>query len=738
MSQLLRRLRALHPIRGYVERLTPTHVEGWVLHRGGRPIRLSLHLGHRRYPLTPVWSQRLDVAAREGERFAQAGFYCRLDPSLTAAAPSADAQAAIQIRANGRRLPQAPAATAARAERRQHWAALRALNAQLLDQPEAAVFPQACAIERQLGLSATARRDYWRSIIPLLCQQGEGQALASLAELPAWCAAEPTASAWERSLALVPPALRSDQAGLAQALDQLAQQPAQGWLNTECLRFAIGRLLVTDPAKPADPSRLAALQQAFLELLAGIGTDAFSRLYDLGLIDSLILLLRATQDAPPAQREALITAAIHCYGLCPSFWERLDRAWVAHPAALDAPLQAAQAQWQALHAAWCAPEPSPAQRLHALSAPLQAFARWGAADSIAFLHHLLGPLHSAPTPVPPEAEPLLALLDQLSPAEHERRRGWHQGATLWPPGVPTQAAHRIERLSAPQRLADLADAPLVVIAVLRNEATLLPHFLAHYRQLGIHRFIIIDNGSDDGSRETLLVQPDVLLYHAPGEYRHAQYGVAWQQAALGNLCAGQWTLLVDADEFLVYPGYPERPLTRLLSALDDQGRDAALTPLIDRYPQGDLADADFSRQAPMRAAPCHDRQPLLRWRLGSGNYSNAETQLSALRHRLLPEAAPNAFTAQKYALVRYRPWMRYAQGLHDVANARVGDLGLRLLHFKYHAGFRERVRVEIERGQHFDGAREYQGYWGMERGGFWDSEKSVEGCRLPLAAQKNK
>ena len=34
--------------------------------------------------------------------------------------------------------------------------------------------------------------------------------------------------------------------------------------------------------------------------------------------------------------------------------------------------------------------------------------------------------------------------------------------------------------------------------------TVLPHFLAHYRGLGVGCFVMVDNLSDDGTREYLL------------------------------------------------------------------------------------------------------------------------------------------------------------------------------------------------------------------------------------------
>jgi Glycosyl transferase family 2/Galactosyltransferase len=299
-------------------------------------------------------------------------------------------------------------------------------------------------------------------------------------------------------------------------------------------------------------------------------------------------------------------------------------------------------------------------------------------------------------------------------------------ARIWPTHTPPSLgfkSNQLELLSPAARLADLASAPVMVVAVARNESTLLPHFLAHYRRLGAGHFVIVDNLSDDGSREGLLQQPDVTLYSADTEYRHSHFGVTWQEAVLAAHGLGRWAVLADIDEFLVYRSSATRPLPVLTSELQAQGADAALVLMVDMYPQGDLDDADFATTDPFQAANCHDQRPLLHWRLGAGAYSNSDNYLSALRHRLIPDSAPNMYTSQKVALLRYQPWMRLSEGLHCASGVSRARERLAFAHFKYHRGFREKVMQEIARKQHFDDASEYRRYMNMlsEAGGrFFD------------------
>ncbi|WP_374674456.1 glycosyltransferase family 2 protein [Ideonella sp.] len=285
---------------------------------------------------------------------------------------------------------------------------------------------------------------------------------------------------------------------------------------------------------------------------------------------------------------------------------------------------------------------------------------------------------------------------------------------LWPSCAPVrlggEGTNQLELLSPPERARALRHAPVVVVAVARNERVLMPHFLAHYRQLGVRAFGIVDNLSDDGTREYLAAQDDVVLYSADTEYRHSHYGVSWQQALLSGHRLGRWAILADIDEFLVYPDCETRPVDDWLAGLDAAGHDAAQVLMVDMYPSGMLDEADFRRATPFEAAPCHDEQALLPWALGSGAYSNGRTYLSGLRHRLIPDSAPNLYTSQKIAVFRYRPWVRLSEGLHYASNLRPAPEPVWFAHFKYHAGFRTKVLTEVARQQHFNGAEEYRKY----------------------------
>jgi hypothetical protein len=52
----------------------------------------------------------------------------------------------------------------------------------------------------------------------------------------------------------------------------------------------------------------------------------------------------------------------------------------------------------------------------------------------------------------------------------------------------------------------------------RNELARLPNFLEYHRQLGVDRFFVMDNESDDGTRDYVLSQPDCHCFHTEGSH----------------------------------------------------------------------------------------------------------------------------------------------------------------------------------------------------------------------------
>ena len=144
----------------------------------------------------------------------------------------------------------------------------------------------------------------------------------------------------------------------------------------------------------------------------------------------------------------------------------------------------------------------------------------------------------------------------------------------------------------------------------RNEALRLPDNLNHHRGLGVSRFFVADNGSVDGTLEFLLAQPDVHLFRADQSFAASGFGMAWMNQLLDEYGCGHWTLTVDADELLIYPGIETVPLTRVCTHLDHLGAQGMFCMLLDMYADRPLNDVGYrAGDSLLAACPWFDPAP---------------------------------------------------------------------------------------------------------------------------------
>lgn len=135
---------------------------------------------------------------------------------------------------------------------------------------------------------------------------------------------------------------------------------------------------------------------------------------------------------------------------------------------------------------------------------------------------------------------------------------------------------------------------LPLICVVRNAAPYLRSFLRYYRGLGVTRFIVVDDRSDDGTVDILTQAGDVDLFTSELRYSEADRGRVWRDALFTLYGRGRWYLSVDADEFFVFPRMEQRNIFGFIGELEEKGIYRCLAPMIDMYPAGLLRDGVFN------------------------------------------------------------------------------------------------------------------------------------------------
>lgn len=268
------------------------------------------------------------------------------------------------------------------------------------------------------------------------------------------------------------------------------------------------------------------------------------------------------------------------------------------------------------------------------------------------------------------------------------------------------------------RTARLAPNAIIVCTTLRNERIRLPYFLRYYRALGVEHFLIVDNGSTDGSAEYLAAEPDVSLWHTAASYKAARFGMDWLGHLQRRHCHGRWTLTVDVDEFFVYPFCETRPLRALTDWLDASYLRCFSAMLLDMYPKGPISAQPYREgQDPMEIAQWFD----------SGNYmisrnqklGNLWIQGGPRARAFFADRPRHAPALNKIPLVKWRRSYAYASSTHALLprglNLVYDEWGGEkasgcLLHAKFLDTLSTKAEEEMARGEHYARSREYAAY----------------------------
>lgn len=259
---------------------------------------------------------------------------------------------------------------------------------------------------------------------------------------------------------------------------------------------------------------------------------------------------------------------------------------------------------------------------------------------------------------------------------------------------------------------------VILVSTFRNEKVRLPYFLRYYRDLGIDHFLFVDNDSTDGTLDYLNGQRDVSVWNTKHSYKRANFGVDWMnwlQRTYGN---EHWTLVVDPDEFFVYPFCDTRPIQALTDWLDNSSIRSFSAMLVDVYPKGRLDENPYQEgQNPLEIASWFD----------SGNYTikknatygNLWIQGGPRSRVFFPDTPKSAPALNKTPLVKWTKRYAYVssthtllpRGLNQVYDEWGGEKASgALLHTKFLDTFTVKAQEEMNRKQHYAGSREYTAY----------------------------
>lgn len=242
------------------------------------------------------------------------------------------------------------------------------------------------------------------------------------------------------------------------------------------------------------------------------------------------------------------------------------------------------------------------------------------------------------------------------------------------------------------------DGAILLFSTVFDGADYLDWFLPHYRSLGVDHFFFTDNGSTDGTRETLLAEPDVSLFSNSGSFGASAFGVLWINHLMQRYGVGHWCLHVDIDEGLVFPGqHMQRTLRDLTAYCAEQGYDAVRATMVDMYPE----NLDGQPVGDPFAQSCYFDNDYFDtpWELPPYVYTQG-----GIRRRM----TGLALAMQKMPLIRVGPGVRYIDCNHHATHLSVADVTGALLHYKFVGDIKRKTEDAISRGEHSGGAISYQ------------------------------
>lgn len=123
--------------------------------------------------------------------------------------------------------------------------------------------------------------------------------------------------------------------------------------------------------------------------------------------------------------------------------------------------------------------------------------------------------------------------------------------------------------------------PIVTLCV-KNDIRRIRMLVEHYRTLGVVKFAILDNDSDDGTFEWMLDQPDIDLYRCREQYQ-TFVKEGWINRIISHYGFERWYIVTDSDELAVYKDMEKIPLPELTARLETSGVKRVKAITLDTY-----------------------------------------------------------------------------------------------------------------------------------------------------------
>lgn len=281
-------------------------------------------------------------------------------------------------------------------------------------------------------------------------------------------------------------------------------------------------------------------------------------------------------------------------------------------------------------------------------------------------------------------------------------------------------------------LSKISKNDILLFACLRNEKMRMSYFVEYYRKLGVKHFIFVDNDSTDGFMDWAQGEADVSVWHTAASYKNSKFGMLWLNDLLHRYGTGHWNVVVDPDEFLVYPYMETRSLKALASFLEEERRSCMHAVMLDTYSDQALEKTVLNEgQNPFEVCPYFDRDGYIQspgW--GGGTWIRGGVRLR-IHFSKNTGSAP---ALNKIPFIKWQKNFHYNMSMHDArplmlnrahSPNEVSTTGA-LFHFKMVASLTKKAQEEMNRKEHYAGGREYERYHAESTKSFFQEGISIK------------
>jgi len=245
---------------------------------------------------------------------------------------------------------------------------------------------------------------------------------------------------------------------------------------------------------------------------------------------------------------------------------------------------------------------------------------------------------------------------------------------------------------------------LIVLCLVRDGRPYLRSFIEHYSSMGVKHLVFLDNGSTDGTVETLKGYDNVTVLRTELPYKGNQGLMKWYLTK--RFGKGRWSLLVDIDELFDYPYSDVVGLDSLLGYLNSNSYTAVVAQMLDMFPEKPLSDQAGNPDEPLKELHrFYDISNLWSMRITEdprcppdNTYENNEIAVffGGVRNTVFGNWA----LLTKHPLVFLDGKVTPVVGPHWCGGARVADFTGVLFHYKFLDGLlhEQSKRAEIRTG----------------------------------------